>query len=394
MQDLPDIDSLRTEDGNYPSFSDKEFARRHRAVRELLDERGLAGLVSYGSLGAHAEVQYLSNFAVAWEAVHIFPLEGDPVLLVQFNNHQPTARRTSNVEDVRRLGPDIAATVGPALAELGLDRARLGLAGRIPLQHHERLRGALTENDFIDVTHDLVGLRLTKSAEELAFIRRAAELSDAAILALAAEAEPGMTEHDLAAIIEAAYLPHGGKNLIHFVGVTQMSDPDLCVPAQQHGTRPLQPGDIVLTEISAQYHGYFGQTLRPLTVGADPTTEYERLFEVAVETYDRIAAVLRAGATAEDVRLAAAHIEDRGFLVNDDVVHGANGNWTPIIRTPSTEFGPTPSFEFVEDMTVVIQPNPVSADERMGVQVGDMVRVTATGVQSLHGLPNDFFRIG
>lgn len=361
-----DVDELRTTDGRYPSFSAGEFARRHEAVRAILRERGLEALVSYGSIGTHLEVQYLSNLAVPWEAVHILPLEGEPILLVQFNNHRPTAERVSNVTDVRRLGPDVGASVGPALLKRGLDHSRLGLAGRWPIQHHRRLEQAVPTAELVDVTGELVGLRLTKSDEELAFIRRASELSDAAILALVEHARPGMTEHDLAAIIEAAYLPHGGKNLIHFIGVTSMDAPDLCVPAQLHGSRPLEVGDVVLTEISAQYHGYFGQTLRPFTVGVPPTPRYQELYEVAEATYDRIARVLRAGVAVEQVRAAAGLIDERGFAVHDDVVHGANGNWTPIVRTPATEFEQTPGFRFVENMTVVIQPNPISQDGRAG----------------------------
>lgn len=388
------IDDLRTSDGYYPSFSEAEFARRHEAVRTIMRDRGLGAVVSYGSIGVHLEVQYLSNLAVPWEAVHVLPLEGEPLLFVQFNNHRPTAERVSNVDDVRRLGPDVAASVAPALVEMGLGRSRLGLAGRWPIQHHARLAQAVPAAELVDVTGDLAGLRLTKSEEELAYVRRAAELSDASILALTEHARPGMTEHELAAIIEGAYLGEGGKNLIHFVGVTPMEAPDLCVPAQLHSSRPLQVGDVVLTEISAQYHGYFGQTLRPFTVGAPPTPRYQELYDVAEAAYDRIASVLRAGVDVGEVRAAAGLIDERGLAVHDDVLHGANGNWTPIVRTPATEFEPVTGFRFVSGMTVVIQPNPITPDGSAGVQVGDMVQIIDDGIERLHTLPNEFLRIG
>jgi Xaa-Pro dipeptidase len=389
-----DLDGLTTADGRYPSFSAGEFERRHAAVRDILRAHDLGALVSYGSMGVHLEVLYLSNFPVAWEAVHILPLEGEPILLVQFHNHKPNATAMSNCTDVRLLGPDHAATVVPALEGLGLTGQRIGLAGRWPIQHHQRLRDGMPNSTFVDVSGQLAGLRLVKSAEELAFIRRGAELSDAALLAIAEHARPGMTEHELAAICEAAYLPHGGKNLIHFIGVTPMEDPDLAVPAQHHANRRIREGDLILTEISAQFHGHFGQTLRPLTVAADPTPEYQHMFDVALEAYELLSRTIRAGATVSEVREAAGIIEERGFLVHDDVVHGANGNWAPIIRTPSTEFAPWPEMSFVEDMTVVIQPNPISADGRRGMQVGDLVRVTRDGVERLHDHPVEFLRIG
>lgn len=45
-------------------------------------------------------------------------------------------------------------------------------------------------------------------------------------------------------------------------------------------------------------------------------------------------------------------------------------------------------------MTVVIQPNVITEDERMGVQVGELVRVTRTGVESLHRYPLRFIQCG
>jgi hypothetical protein len=45
-------------------------------------------------------------------------------------------------------------------------------------------------------------------------------------------------------------------------------------------------------------------------------------------------------------------------------------------------------------MTVVIQPNVVTDDERMGVQVGELVRVTHTGIESLHHSPMRFIQCG
>ena len=41
-------------------------------------------------------------------------------------------------------------------------------------------------------------------------------------------------------------------------------------------------------------------------------------------------------------------------------------------------------------MTLVIQPNVITEDERMGVQVGELVRVTRDGVESLHRYPLSF----
>jgi Xaa-Pro aminopeptidase len=234
-------------------------------------------------------------------------------------------------------------------------------------------------------------LRLVKSDEEIAFLRRGAELSDRAMEALEWEARPGITEHELVAIVEGAYLGSGGRNHIHYMATTPMSNPTVCVPAQHQSNRILQKGDVLITEISAHYHGYPGQILRPFAIGTPPTPQYQRLYEVAVEAFNRISAVIRAGATSEDVLDAAEYIHTSGFTIYDDLVHGLGGGYLPpILRTRQTSIKPPQPFTFEENMTIVIQPNVITADERMGIQVGELVRVAHTGVESLHQYPMRF----
>lgn len=179
--------------------------------------------------------------------------------------------------------------------------------------------------------------RLIKSEEELAFLRKGAEFSDRAIEALQHEVHPGITEHQLTAIVENAYLGLGGKTHIHYMATTPMHNPAVCVPAQYQSNRILQKGDVLITEISALYHGYAGQILRPFTISAPPTAAYQRLYKVAVEAFQRIGNVIRAGATINEVLDTADYIHDSGFTIYDDLVHGFGGGYLPpILRTRQT----------------------------------------------------------
>lgn len=379
----------------YPSFSEAEFARRHTAVRALMATAGLDALVVYGTPAAFNEVQYLSNFRVTREAYLVFPLAGEPTLFIQYYNHLPYTRQVSQVADVRWGGASSVATVAEHLRERDLAGSRIGLVGALPFQAYLALQRAATGATLVDFTAEMQRLRLVKSEEELAFLQRGAELSDLAIAALEREARPGLTEHALAAIVEGAYLAAGGQNSIHYMATTPMRNPRVCVPAQAQSDRVIERGDVLITEISAQYHGYPGQIQRPFAIGEPPTPTYQRLYDVAVEAFDRITTVIHAGATAEDVLDAAESIHAAGFTVYDDLLHGLGGGYLPpILRTRQTSAHPAAPFTFAENMTVVIQPNVITPDERMGLQVGELVRVTATGVESLHTYPMRFIQCG
>ena len=44
-------------------------------------------------------------------------------------------------------------------------------------------------------------------------------------------------------------------------------------------------------------------------------------------------------------------------------------------------------------MTVVIQPNVVTLDGQAGVQTGELVLITETGIEPLHNIPRGFVRL-
>jgi len=106
----------------------------------------------------------------------------------------------------------------------------LGVIGPVPARASARLAAAAGRVVFLD--REYTRLRLVKSAEELAWMRTGAAMTDDAVAALAAAARPGMTEAECCASLESAYIAAGGLTHIHYPGVTAMAEPDLCVPAQ------------------------------------------------------------------------------------------------------------------------------------------------------------------
>jgi Xaa-Pro aminopeptidase len=173
-----------------------------------------------------------------------------------------------------------------------------------------------------------------------------------------------------------------------------MADPQVCVPAQYPSSRRIAPGDVVFTEISAQFWEYPGQVLRSLAVEAEPTPLYRDLHATAEAACEAILAVVRDGTSMAEIVAAAGVIEDAGFTTCDDLVHGFVGGYLPpVLGSRSRPAGPLPGLKLAAGMTIVVQPNVVTRDGRAGVQTGELVLVTASGFERLHAAPRGFARV-
>jgi Xaa-Pro dipeptidase len=116
---------------------------------------------------------------------------------------------------------------------------------------------------------------------------------------------------------------------------------------------------------------------------------------VAEAAFRSVTGVLRAGVSCREIVDATGVIEDAGFTIYDDILHGFGGGyWPPVLGTRSRPAGPVPDMRLEANMTVVVQPNVITCDHRAGVQLGEMVRITPTGWERLHTAPWGFLRIG
>ena len=240
------------------------------------------------------------------------------------------------------------------------------------------------------LNRDYIRLRQVKSADELDWLRIGAHFSDLGMAALRDGLKTGMSERELGDLVERAYISQGATNVIHYIGTTSMSAPDLGVPRQFATTRRVQKGDVAVAEISAAFWDHPGQVLRSFALG-EPSKLYRDLHAAADTAFDAIAAVLKAGATPADVIEASSVIEDAGFTIIDDLLHGYGGGYLPpILGSKSRPAGPIPQEPFRDGQTVVVQPNVVTRDGKAGVQTGEMVVITKNGIERLHAIPRGF----
>lgn len=374
----------------YPRFSDAEMARRRAALARVMEEAGVDHLLVCGEQRAGTGVAWLTSWPTTTEAMVIVAPREPQVMYMEWYNHWPLAKILARDTEVR-WGEHRG--VEKVIADLKTRKVgRLGFMGFLGLSKLKKLEAAF--GPLVDLNREYVGLRLVKSPEEIDWMRIASALTDLAIDALRREARAGMTERELGAICEAAYHPHGGVTFIHFFLVTPMADPQYCVPRQFASTRKVRKGDVIATEITAQFFDYPGQILRTFAVGAEPTPLFRRLHGTAEAAFDAVTGVMRHGTTMQQIIDAAGVIEDAGFTVYDDLVHGFGGGYfPPVLGSRSRPAGPLPHMTLQAGMTCVVQPNVITPDQKAGVQVGELVLVTERGVERMHRAERGFFRI-
>jgi Xaa-Pro dipeptidase len=368
-----------------PRFSDAEMARRRAAVEDLLAQAECDHLLFCGANRFGSAVQWLTQWPVTVEAVGVVTPGKRDALFVQYVNHAPQARLLADKADVAWGGESCIHAAIAVLEKRALRAERIGFVGPLTVGQHAQLSAHFP--NIANLNRAYIRLRQAKSPEEIDWLRIGAHFSDLGMAALRDGLKIGLSERELGDLVERAYVAQGATNAIHYIGTTSMSAPDLGVPRQFPTTRRLQAGDAVVAEISAAFWEHPGQVLRSFALG-EPSTLYRDLHAAADAAFDAISAVLKAGATPAQVIEASGVIEQAGFTIIDDLLHGYGGGYLPpILGSKSRPAGPIPQEPFRAGQTVVIQPNVVTRDGKAGVQTGEMVLITDSGIERLHTIP-------
>jgi Xaa-Pro dipeptidase len=313
------------EEWEIPVFNREEGLERWKRIRGMMRDRELDCLLIGGSTynyrAGYGDIRYLSNaIPNSDDAYMIFPYDGDPVLFVWSILSQYHCEKTSWMEvdhcQSTQEGHTYPRVLSERLVSMGLEKGKLGFVDRFSwfAYAYEGLKERLPLARFEDAGEILRAARRVKSPAELEYVRKAAELADTGWEALRNAVRPGATKFDLIAEMECAMVKHGAE-----VGGMNLLD----VKEWPHGWgfplggsyRELRKGDIVNSEITPCYGGYYAQLVRPISIGQPPDSFYD-LFEVHKGIYERAVKELRPGNVAREVeeRMGAEIIARRSDL--------------------------------------------------------------------------------
>ena len=153
-------------------------------------------------------------------------------------------------------------------------------------------------------------LRMVKDAEELDALTRAVLLGDAAFSHAAERIEPGMTEQQLAWVIQEYALTHGAESL-SFASIIA-GGPHGSLPHWRASDAPLEAETGVVIDMGVIVDGYCSDLTRTVWLGDNPSDEFKRVYDI----------VLTAQETAEE-RIEAGMLGATGHEIASEVIRQA-----------------------------------------------------------------------
>lgn len=294
-------------------FTSAELAARMARLQAAMATRKLDGLLLFAQESLYWLTGY-DTFGFCFYQCLYVGADGRLALLTRSADLRQ-AQHTSTIADIRvwrdGVAADPAGDTRTMLADLGVAGARLGAEfGSYGLTYANglKLAAALEGLATLDDATDLVPtLRVTKSPAELAYVRGAAALSDAADRAGLAAIRAGADEGDILAAQQGAIFASGGDYPANEFIIGSSRDALLC--RYKSGRRRLDTDDQITLEFAGAFRHYHAAIMRTVVVGT-PRPLHRPYHAAALAALAACEAELRPGRTAGDVFAAHARVLD------------------------------------------------------------------------------------
>lgn len=343
-------------------------------LRAELDHHGFEALL----ISRRENVRYLSGFTGT--AGVLLVSRDRSALFTDFRYVEQAQEQAPEWELIRWQEPlfDWVARYAKSidLSELGYESHALTVAEHARLQ--EKVDAGLKPASKV-----VEGLRAVKDEAEVEAIRRAAELADAGLAHVTSLVRPGVTERELALEFEFFVRRAGAESLAF----------ETIVAAGEHSSMPhavtadkvLMPGDLLVFDCGARYHGYHSDMTRTFVVGS-ATDEQSNLYQAVLEAQRRGLEAVRPGAATREVdAVARDFLAERGW--GEAFGHGlGHGVGLEIHESPRLH---SSSDEVLKaGMVVTVEPG-VYLPGSGGVRIEDLIVVREEGAEVLSRSPKD-----
>jgi Xaa-Pro aminopeptidase len=281
---------------------------------------------------------------------------------------------------------DWAQSIRAAMAELGVERERLGVdkldtAGFMALQ---------TEGiTLVDSSAVTVDAREVKTSDEIDLMTINGAIGSAMLAEFEAAIRPGVLEYELLAVLGHALLKRHGEFLFtRLVASGCNTNPWM---SEAHD-KMVMPGDLVAVDTDATgYEGYVIDVSRTFLCGDIPSAEQREAYRVAHDCVTGMFDLVRPGLTFEEFSRKAPQVPEAYRPQRyTRMVHQAGledeGPGIPYLDVPGAV---APRRVLKENMVLCLECYAGKPGAAFGVKLEDQVVVTANGAKLLCSYPFD-----
>ena len=278
--------------------------------QKLLDE-GLDAIL----ITNPANRRYLSGFTGS--AGRLIISQDRAMLATDFRYYEQVEKQAPQFELVKikdeftDLLPDLVGETG--VRRLGFESDDLTVA------LHTQLTDALPEGvEFVTTSGVVEEMRAVKDEDELAALRRAIALGDAAYAHIADFMQPGMTERQVAWELESFMRTHGAEKLAFEVIVA--AGPNGAMPHAHPTDRVIQAGEPVVMDLGTVVDGYCSDLTRTVVL-SEADGRYQEVYEVVLQAQQAALRGIRPGMRGQEAdAIAREVIAEAGY--GDAFGHG------------------------------------------------------------------------
>jgi Xaa-Pro aminopeptidase len=272
----------------------------------------------------------------------------------------------------------------------------------------ERMRGRdLGPAALVDARELVNEMRVVKDAEEIRFLKRAAEISARGHVLAMQAAAPGRFEFEVQQALDSYCFANGARRMAYpsIAG----SGPNSCYLHWEKNDRQMRDGEVLLNDSGAEYGMYATDITRTYPVSGRFSAEQRAVYEIVLDAQKKAMALVKPGLPHDEIEKTCARIQAEGLvklgLLSGDpaqlaasgahrrfTLHGVS-HWVGLDVHDVGKYAVNgqprplaPGMVFTIEPGIYIPANSQGVDPKwwnIGVRIEDTVLVTADGYDCL-----------
>ena len=312
-----------------------------------------------------------------WNGVRMAPSDPDISARTGFASVKPFPEMRATVEQLAKTYPEFF-TILPYEKELGGYPHEKSVVDWLQL--------AVPQVKLKDIRQAIHTLRSIKSPGEIAFLKKAIELTLDSHLEATKMMRPGLFEYQIAAKMVEVHAM-GGSEAEGYAPIVG-AGPNSTALHYDKLARKIQDGDIVVLDVGAQFSGYSADITRTLPANGKFTARQREIYAIVLSAQNAALAAFKPGADLcsksnkglykISYDYINTHGKDRhGKSLGQYYIHGLGHHIGLDVHDPGD------CHELKPGMVVTVEPGIYIPEEELGVRIEDDVLITETGHQLL-----------